>query len=191
MFALREAFLFLVSTLFDMYLFLLVIRVLLAYAGANYFDPFTQFIVRCTDFVVKPLRRVIPNMRGIEISTLVLILALEFVKYLLIAALNTDSLSVPGLLIMGFADMLKIILQTMFYAIILQAILSWVQPGSPINSLLYKITAPIMRPVQRLCPVVGGMDISPIPAIIIIQLLLILVVNPIMSVGLGVTLGQS
>jgi YggT family protein len=187
--ALREALLFLISTLFDMYLFLLVIRVLLAYAGANYFDPITQFIVRCTDFAVKPLRRLIPNMHGIEVSSLILILALEFIKYLLIASLNLDALSIPGLFIMGFADMLKIILQTMFYAIILQAILSWVQPGSPINNLLYKINAPIMRPVQRLCPVVGGMDISPIPAMIIIQLLIILVVNPIMALGLGVTFG--
>ncbi len=185
--AIREALLFLVSTLFDMYLFLLVVRVLLAYAGANYFDPFTQFIVRCTDFAVKPLRKLIPNIRGIEISSLVLILALEFVKYIIIASLNLDSLSMAGLLIIGFADMLKIILQTMFYAIIMQAILSWVQPGSPLNNLLYKINAPIMRPVQRLCPVVGGVDISPIPAMIILQLLIIMLVNPLMALGLGVT----
>jgi YggT family protein len=187
--AIREALLFLISTVFDMYLFLLVIRVLLAYAGANYFDPMTQFIIRCTDFAVKPLRRLIPNTRGIEVSTLVLILGIEFVKYLLIASVDISSITLPGLVIIAFADMLKIFLQTMFYAIIMQAILSWVQPGSPVNGLLYKINAPIMRPIQRLCPAVGGVDISPIPAMILLQLLIIIIVNPLMGIGLGVTLG--
>tara|TARA_R110000868_G_scaffold76328_1_gene219547 strand:- start:155 stop:724 length:570 start_codon:yes stop_codon:yes gene_type:complete len=187
--ALREALLFLVSTIFDLYLFLLIVRVLLAYAGANYFDPFTQFIVRCTDFAVKPLRRIIPNVRGIELSTLVLMLGIEFVKYLLITTLSSSSLTMLGLFIIAFADLLKIILLAMFYAIIAQVVLSWIQPGSPLNSILYKINAPIMRPIQRICPVVGGFDISPIPAMILLQVLIIIIVNPLMAVGLGVALG--
>ncbi len=178
-----NAFLFLIQTLFDLYLFVLVLRALLAFAGANYFDPITQFIIRCTAFIVNPLRRILPNYRRIEISTLVIILSLELIKYTLIGVLSFKAVSMSGLLILSFADTLKLILQTLFYAIILQAILSWVQPNSPVNLLLYKINAPIMRPIQRVIPPIGGMDITPIPAMILLQLLMIMIVNPLMATG--------
>lgn len=180
---------FLITTLCDLYLFVLAIRVLLAYSGANYFDPVTQFVVRCTNPVVLPLRRIIPNMRGIELSSLVLILAIEYIKHMLIASISFPSFSLVGLLIVAFADALKLFLLTYFYAIILQAILTWVQPSSPVIITLYRITAPIMRPIQRLVPNVGGMDISPIPAMILLQLTIILVVNPLMAVGFGASIG--
>lgn len=185
----NDAILFLITTLFDIYLFILVVRVLLAYAGSNYFDPIIQFVVKCTDVIVRPVRSVIPNVRGIEVSTILIIFTLELAKYLLVAAISFGIYSFAGLAIIALADTLKIFLQTMFYAIILQAILSWVQPGSPINSVLYRINAPIMRPIQRLCPVVGGIDISPIPAMILLQLLIIALVNPLMAAGLGANLG--
>lgn len=181
----KDALIFLVSTVFDLYIFLLVIRVLLAYAGANYYDPMTQFVVRCTDIIVKPLRRLIPNVRGIEMSAILIIIALELIKYLLLIAISNGNMVLYGLLIVALADTLKLFLQTMFYAIILQAILSWVQPGSPMAPLLYKITSPVIRPIQRLVPAVGGMDISPIPAMILLQLMIIIIVQPLMLVGLG------
>ncbi len=172
-----------------MYLFILVIRVLLAYAGANYFDPITQFVIRCTDFIVKPLRRVIPNVRRIELSTLTLIVVIEMLKITLISAISMPNLALSGMFIIAFAETLKVFVQTMLYAIIMQAILSWVQPNSPVNLLLYKITSPIMRPIQRVCPVVGGMDISPLPAILLLQLSIILIVNPLLQAGYGVSFG--
>lgn len=185
----QDGLIFLMTTVFDLYLFLLVARVLLAFAGASYYDPITQFVVRCTDFIVKPLRRVIPNIYGIELSTVVLIFALELVKYVIIASISFDSMSITGLSIIALAETLKMFVQTYFYAIILQAILSWVQPGSPVISTLYRVTAPIMRPIQRIVPNVGGIDISPIPAMILLQLTIIMIINPLMAVGLGVTLG--
>lgn len=185
----NDALLFLITTLFDIYLFILVVRVLLAYAGANYYDPVTQFVVKCTDILVKPVRKVIPNVRGIELSTILLIIGLELAKYLLISSLSFGGSSITGLTIIALADTMKMFLQTFFYAIIFQAVLSWIQPSSPVIPLLYRITAPIMRPIQRLCPVIGGIDISPIPAMILLQLLIILIVNPLMAVGLGAALG--
>lgn len=179
----HDALLFLIQTIFDLYLFVLILRALLAFAGVHYFDPVTQLIIRCTDFIVKPLRRIIPNYRRIEISTLVIILSLELIKYCLIGFLNYHAVSVSGLLILSLADAFKLTLQTFLYAIILQVILSWVQPNSPVNMLLYKINAPIMRPIQRVIPLIGGIDISPIPAMMLLQLLMIMIVNPLMSAG--------
>jgi YggT family protein len=184
-----EALLFLVTTFFEMYVFLLVIRVLLAFAGASYSDPLTQFVAKCSDFIIKPMRRVLPNARGIEIATLCLIFILEIIKIFLVANISNINLGLPNLVILAFADMLRLFLQTLCYAIILQAILSWVQPGSPINSTLFKVTAPVMRPIQRFIPPIGGMDISPLFAIILLQFLIIALVNPLIRLGYGVNFG--
>src|SRR5690348_2683599 len=103
----HDALLFLVQSLFDLYLFILILRALLAFAGANYFHPVTQFIIRCTSFIVHPVRKVIPNYRRIETSTLLVILAVELIKYVLIGYLSFSTVSASGLLILSLADILK------------------------------------------------------------------------------------
>lgn len=184
--ALRAALLFLVTTVFNLYLFMLIIRVILVWIGANYYEPVTQFIVKVTDFIVKPLRNLIPNYRGIEFSSLVIILALEIIKFLIISLLSFGFPNIFGLIILAIADSIKLLLEAFFYAILLQAILTWIQPGAPINYLLARFTAPIMNPIRRVIPPIAGVDISPIPALIILQLLIILIVNSLMGIGLGV-----
>lgn len=183
------AFRFLITTLFDLYLFVLMLRVILAYVGANYFDPITQFIIKLTDFAVKPLRRLIPNVRGVEVASLILIFALQLIKFFLIIFLTFGFPAILGLIILALGDTLKIVFEIFFYAILLQAIMSWIQPYSPANRLLYQITAPIMQPLRRVIPPVGGIDISPIPALIILQLLIIVIVYPLMRLGWGAIVG--
>ena len=185
---LQAAALFLINTLFDLYLFILVIRIILVYVGANYFDPITQFIVKFTDFVVKPLRRFLPNIKRFELSSVVLLLVLQLIKFVIITNLAIGMPSITSLVLLAVGDTLKLIIQTFFYAILLQVILSWVQPYSPVSRVLNQFTSPIMNPLHRIIPTVGGMDITPIPALILLQLLNIIIVNPIMSLGLGVAL---
>ncbi|TAK75475.1 MAG: YggT family protein [Gammaproteobacteria bacterium] len=185
----NAASLFLINTLFDLYLFVLVLRILLVYSGVNYFDPITQFVVKLTDFIVKPLRRLLPTVRGFELASIILVLVLQMIKFLLVSLLSMGMPGILGLLILAIGDSIKIVLLTFFYAILLQAILSWAQPYSPVTRTLYQVTSPIMRPFQRLIPLINGIDISPIPALIVLQLLIILLVNPIMSLGLGIAFG--
>jgi YggT family protein len=185
----RAALLFLINTVFDLYLFILVVRIILAWVGANYFDPVTQFIIKCTDFIVKPLRRLIPNFRRVETASIVLLLLIEIIKFLLVSLLSFGFPHLLGLFILAIGDSLKLILLTFFYAILLQAILSWIQPNAPMNRVLYQFTSPIMGPLHRVIPPIGGIDISPIPALIILQLLIIILVNPLMGFGLGVAFG--
>lgn len=177
---------FLIKTLFDIYLTILVIRIILIFTRINYFDPVTQFIVKLTDFIIKPLRRIIPNFRYIELSSLLLLFVLEIIKFSLLALIAFGAINIVGLFLLSIGDMLNTFIQVFFYAILMQAILSWVQPQSFFNRLLYQFTTPIMRPFQRIVPLVGGVDISPIPALITLQLLNILLVNPLMSAGYGV-----
>ena len=185
----RAALLFLINTLFDLYLFVLIVRIILIYVRSNYFDPVTQFITKLTDFIIKPIRRYIPNIRNIETASIVLALVLEIIKFLLISIFSFGFPNILGLIILAIGDLIKITLETFFYAILFQAILSWLQPAAAINRTLMQFTSPIMRPFLRLIPPIGGVDISPIPALILLQLLIIVVVNPIMALGLGVAFG--
>lgn len=185
----RAALLFLVDTSFSLFAFLLFVRLVLAYVGAHYADPVTQLVVRLTDWIVKPLRRWLPNKFGIELSTLLLIFSSEIIKFLVIGLLSFGLPHVVGLLLLALADTIKLISQTFFYAILIQAIMSWVQPQSSMNYLLHQFNSPIIRPIQRLIPSLNGIDISPIPAMILLQLVIILLVNPLMAMGLGIAFG--
>lgn len=187
---LNNAGVFLITTLFDLYLFVLMIRLILVWVRADYFNPLSQFIVKLTNPIIIPLRRILPNIGRLETSTLVALLVFDMLKFGLVDLITYGAPHIIGLIILSFADALKILLNTFFYAILLQAILSWVQPGgSPITSILFKLTSPIIRPIQRVVPPIGGIDISPIPALILLQLLSILLIAPLFSVGLRMTLG--
>jgi len=183
---LRTALLFLIDTVFNLYLFILIIRVILAMGRANYFNPITQFIVRFTDPLVKPLRKLIPNVKNVEIATLLVIFAIEIIKFFLIACISYGFPNLLGIPILAIANSLSLLLQIFTYAIILQAILSFLQPHSPLMSVLSQFNAPILHPFQRLVPPVGGLDLTAIPALISLQLLGILLVSPLIAVGQGI-----
>lgn len=170
-----EAGLFLIKTLFDLYLLILMVRLILAYVQANYFNPITRFIVKLTQPLVAPLRRVIPNYRRIEFSTLVLIIIFELIKISLLFLLTVGLPNILLLIPLSIIEALKLLLQTFFYAILLQAIMSWFQPGeTPATQLLKQISSPILYPLQRIIPPISGFDITPIPALLLLQLLIII-----------------
>jgi YggT family protein len=182
--SLNNAGVFLISTLFDLYIFVLIVRLTLVYVRADYFNPISQFITRLTQHVVLPLRKVIPNYRHIELATILVIFVLELLKFLCIGLLLVGMPNLVGLAILACADMLKSILNLCFYAILLQAIMSWFQNGyNPASEILVKITQPILRPIQRVIPPIGGIDISPVFAMILFQLLIIAFVGPLFAYG--------
>ena len=175
---------FLINTVFDLYIFVLLVRFILAYVRADFFNPLTQFFIKLTQPIILPLRRVIPNYKNFELSTIFLVIILEIVKFSLFALLLRNTPHIGGLLLLAFADGLHSLINIFFYAILLQAILTWVQQGySPAADLLAKITMPIMRPFHRIIPPIGGIDISPIPAMLLLQLIIIMVVTPLFAAG--------
>lgn len=185
--ALSEAGLFLINVIFDLYLFMLMIRLILFWNGANYFNPITQVIIRFTQPVIERIRCAIPNYRKFESSTFVVILLVEMVKYFLVGLFMAGfTNNIFALALLSLTDFLRLLLNTFFYAILLQALLSWIHAGSTaVLELLTILTAPVMRPFKRLIPPIGGMDFSPIPAMIVLQLLIILVVNPLSILALS------
>lgn len=173
MLGLNDAAIFVIQTLGSLYLLIVLLRFILQLVRANFYNPLCQFVVRATQPLLKPLRRVIPSMFGLDMSSLVLALLVQMVLFaviLLLSGYSVDALLlVPWALIGIFALFLKIL----FWAMIISVILSWVAPGShnPGAELVQQITEPVLAPFRRIIPNLGGLDISPIFAFIALQLL--------------------
>jgi YggT family protein len=164
-----------------------MIRLILAIVFANYFNPVTQVIVKLTNPIINPTRKILPNLGRLETATLLWIFLLEIIKYTIVISLASGLPNILGLVILAVVDSLKLVCQLFFYAIIVQAILSLVQPYSPATQLLYSFCQPLLRPFQRIIPPVSGLDLSPIPVLILLQFALMLIA-PLYSFGLGIAL---
>lgn len=182
---LGNAGIFLVRVLFGLYILAVLLRLLLQLVRAEFYNPFSQFIVKITNPLLVPLRRVIPGLGGVDVASIVLLISLQMLEIALIGLMAGFDFNLPGLLVLATGELLGLLINVFFYAILIQAILSWVSPGSynPMTSLLYSLNAPILRPAQRLIPPVSGIDLSPLVVLIALQLLHMLLVVPVVQVG--------
>ncbi len=174
---------FLLNTIFNLLTLLFLLRFFLQLFKAPFNNPLTYMVVSLTDFAVKPARRIIPSWGKVDLSTLVLALVTQFLLQLCLLWLRDLPVSLVGntiwtsLIGMSVLGIFRTMLDVFFYAILLQVILSWVNPHSPISSVLDSLTKPILAPIQRLLPTAGGMDFSPVVALILIQMVNISVVK--------------
>ncbi len=166
------ALLFVVRTLLDLYILTYVVRFILQLTRADFHNPLSQFIIRVTDPLVRPLRRVVPGLRGMDLATLVAVLLLQALTIVILASLVGLGIPNPA----SFAFFLVVrtvvtVLRLYFFAILIWVILSWVNPGAynPATALLASITRPVLAPVRRLIPPIGGLDLSPLFVIIGLQ----------------------
>lgn len=173
MFGLNDAAIFVIQTLGSLYLLVVLLRFMLQAVRANFYNPICQFIVRATQPLLKPLRRVIPSMFGLDMSSLVLALIVQMVLFAIILTLSYIPFNVLGLLLWAPIGLFALFLNIWFFAMIISVILSWVAPGSqsPGAELAYQLSEPLLAPFRRVVPNLGGLDISPILAFIVIQLL--------------------
>jgi YggT family protein len=173
MLGLNDAAIFIIKTLGSLYLLIVLMRFILQLVRANFYNPLCQFIVKATQPLLKPLRRVIPSMFGLDMSSLVLALIIQMLLIAVILALK--GFMVDWLLLVPWAliALFSLFLNILFYAMIISVILSWVAPGShnPGAEMVAQITEPVLAPFRRIIPNLGGLDISPIFAFIVIQLL--------------------
>ncbi len=183
----NQAAIFLIETLFGLYLLAFMLRFLLQWVRANFYNPFVQFIVQVTNPPLRPVRRVIPGLWGLDVAAVVIMMGLLMIKWLLLLWIMDHGVEIAGLLVVAVADLLRLLINVFFWAVIMQAILTWVHPDPrhPMVSLLYQLTAPILRPARHLIPPMSGIDLSPLLVLIGLQLLLILVIAPLQDIGLG------
>ena len=168
---------FLIETAFGLFVVALLLRFYIQWARAPFRNPLSDFLQALTDFMVRPARRVVPGLWGLDLSTLILAWLVQFLELLLVRAVVVGS-DVSGSLLLAVAlialvNVARLTLYIVIAVVILQAVLSWVNPYSPIAPLLNALTRPFLRPLQRVIPTVANVDLSPLVVIIICQLLLI------------------
>lgn len=173
MLGINDAAIFIIQTLGSLYLLIVLMRFILQLVRANFYNPLCQFVVKATQPLLKPLRRVIPSLFGLDMSSLVLALLLQMLLFVVILMLNGYQAFTVLLLPWALIGIFSLFLKIIFWSMIISVILSWVAPGSrsPGAELVYQITEPVLAPFRRLIPNLGGLDISPIFAFIAIQLL--------------------
>lgn len=174
-----SAILFLVNTLCSLYGMVVLLRFLLQLVRADFYNPLSQFVVKATNPLLRPLRRVIPGAFGIDFAALVLLYLVALVTVALLAAIAGASLPLPLLFGYALLKCIVLLIRLYFFTILIEAILSWVNPGwSPVAALLHTINAPLLRPFRRIIPPLGGIDLSPLFALILLQFLTFLVPLP-------------
>jgi YggT family protein len=188
----NNAGLFLIQAIFDLYIFVVMLRIVMQWVHADFANPLFQVVAKLTNHPLKPIRRIIPVVAGIDVAAIVLLLILEVIKWYLLIWLQANSIpAFSGLIILAFAELLGQLLNIFFYAILIMAILSWLNPlaHGPLMEVLYRITEPLMRPIRRIIPPIAGLDLSPIPVLIGLKLLSIVVVQPLIQIGAELALG--
>ena len=169
-----------INTLVGLYLLIVVLRFLLQLVRADFYNPVSQFIVKATNPPLIPLRKVIPGWGGIAIASLVLALLVQAVAIVLILLLNGIQ---PHFQVVLWAaiGVLSLLLKIYFWGLLITVIASWVAPNSynPVLILINQILEPAMKPIRKIMPDMGGLDISPIIMFLTIQVLEILVIKGI------------
>jgi YggT family protein len=163
---------FLVSTLFDLYIMVVILRIWLQMARADFYNLFSQFIVKATQSVVGPLRRIIPYIGSIDVATVLFAYLLCVLKFVAIVAISSNGNFAFGaeFLYLGALSLVKTAGGLLFWVLLIRAILSWVSQGrSPIEYVFRQLTEPMLAPIRRTLPEMGGFDLSVLVLFILLQ----------------------
>lgn len=175
-----------IRVIFDAYIVILLLRFLLQKLRANWFNPISQFIIKLTEKPLKPFKKVIPGIHGFDLSILIFAFILQCIEMILLLLLTANAMpNLLGIIILSVGEIMSKFIYIYIYAIIINAIASWI-PNSHTNPLISTtqlITYPLISRVQRIIPLVAGIDISPIPTILGLVLLNMLIATPIINLG--------
>jgi YggT family protein len=172
--AMNEILVYLIQTLLSLYLIAVLLRFLLQLVRADFYNPISQFLVKLTNPPVLPLRKVIPGYGGLDLASLLLAFVLQLLGIVAMLLVNGQGLpGIPLLLAWSALGVVGLLINIYFFALLAMIILSWVAGGSrhPAIYLLHQITEPVMAPLRKLLPPMGGMDFSPILVFILINVL--------------------
>ncbi len=172
---------FLIQTLFGLYTAVVVIRFLLQWARADFYNPISQFVVKVTSPVLRPLRKLIPGYGGMDLAALVLAWLLTTVELATLVLLLGLDRSLFGAFGWAVPSLVELVINIFLFAVLIRVILSWVNPDpyNPAVSLLGRLTDPLMLPAQRLLRPISGIDLSPMLVVIGLVLLNMLLIPPL------------
>ncbi len=170
-----EAIYFIVRTLTQLLLLLLLLRFWLPWLRADFRNPVAQGILRITSPLVIPIRRLLPSIGRLDTATILLTFVVQFLAIVLLLAILNRMADPFTIALVSIIELAILSLNLFFFVILIRIILSWISPNNfnPVTALLTTISEPILRPFRRLIPPVGGLDISPIFAIVLLQAVVI------------------
>lgn len=177
---LSGALIFLIETAFGLFIVALLLRFYLQWARAPYRNPLSEFLQALTDFMVRPARRLIPGLWGLDLATFALAWILQLVELFILLQLRgyqpgaDAGLMFAVLVLLALTAIVRIGLYIVMFAVIVQVVLSWLGPYSPLMPLANSMTRPFLRVFQKRIPPVGNVDLSPLFLLVVIQLLLML-----------------
>jgi YggT family protein len=176
-----SALVFVVRTVLDLYILTFILRFALQWVRADAHNPFWQFVVAATNPLVRPLRQVVPGWRGVELASPLLVLALEVLAIAVLLYLGRYP--VPGFAALLYFALLRAVLGVLrlyMFALFVYVLLSWISPGTdhPLMRVLAALCEPVLRPVRRLVPAIGGFDLSPLVLLIALQAIYISIPIP-------------
>jgi YggT family protein len=176
---------FLIEVTVGLYILAVMLRFLLQWVHADFYNPMAQFIVRITNPLLKPLRRIIPGYGGIDWASVVLLLLLTTLKLFLVFGVQGRLLPATALLPLLLAELISLFLNIFFFTILIQVIISWVAPAqyNPVAVLLHQLNEPLLCPLRRLLPHLGGLDLSPLVVLVLIQLSRMLLLPPLYALA--------
>ena len=167
----------LVNFAFSTYILIVVLRFLLQTVRADFYNPLSQFIVKATNPVLLPLRKVIPGLFGVDLSSIILAFGLQVIAVQVLGFIMGNSwYPVPNLLLYSLIELLRLVLNIYFFSFLIMVIVSWIAPHThnPAISIIHSITDPVLRPIRRVLPPMGGLDFSVMVAMLGIYILKIL-----------------
>ncbi|HEY9103200.1 YggT family protein [Chitinimonas sp.] len=182
---LQEALAFLVRNLASFFILNLLLRFYLQVVRAPFGHPLAQFTVKLTNFLVQPVRRIVPSVGSYDTATILLAWLGALLMHLILLMLTPLPLvlaspnTVFGLMGLALLEVMKLSLYLLFGAVLVQAVLSWVHSYNPLTPLLDKLTRPYLGPIRRLLPNLGGIDLSPLVLILLLQMIQLFVLAPI------------
>ena len=176
-----QAIFFLVDAVISFFCTLFLLRFMMQMARVSFAGQIGNFVVKLTNWGVKPLRRIVPGVGGVDWASLLAALWLQLMLAGLIIALSSAGLAADGagmvmmILLLAVRGLIRLAIYIMIGALILQAVLSWINPYSPIAGPANQLTRPVLDPLRRFIPAISGIDLSPLVAILLLQMLLLVV----------------
>ena len=177
--------LFVVGIVFGLLVFTVLLRLVLQLVRADFYNPISQFIMRVTNPLLLPLRRIIPGLFGIDMAAVVLLVIIEALEIVVTHLLQGIGLHTPLLFLSELVGMIiQNTAQLFFFSILAMVIISWLNPGAsyhPIGQLVHQIAEPLLRPARKILPPFNGIDLSPILAIIFLAAIMFMVAAPLID----------
>jgi YggT family protein len=150
-----------------------LLRLYMQYQRIPFGNPIGRFVFALSDWIVLPLRKVLPKVKQFDLASLVAAYLLVLVQYLILWMLLGGLMGIALVPLLAFFALLRFAVYGLIGLMIVYAILSWVNPDSPMFDVIDRLCAPMLRPFRKLIPLVGGFDLSPLALLVVLQILLI------------------